>query len=472
MTVTVRSLACLLLFPLSLAAADNIVPPEITHRVDPEYSLELQKVYLPVRTKIDIVVDPEGKPFSLAATPPIPQSVVEAVAKWRFKPGTQNGTRTAFRVSVVIPVRVSITRAVELGLQRRWFPTKPETADIVKAASMLDSASAAEGEKTVAAQPLDWQTRSKLIVYYSSLAGATTENRTARSNHILWLVKNQPEADILGSAYASLPGADNPLFDEASIAEWKRSWAALPQPVDVTPEVRNATNFLRIADPVAAERLLSPLVPQFDAAAVLLGDVYAVAGLGIRGVDLKSGHATAADAALPADEFSERSRSTLLTTQDIRLLLTGLNTVALEGRSLAKAGHLPAGYDTFCAALLQRGRSLYPETGASCDTTIEVRDQSGQMRIGGNVMEAHLVKKVQPNYPAEAKQRGIQGVVEFAAIIGPDGKIEDLKLVKAPLALYRESRDAVRQWEYRPTLLNGQPVSVITNLVVNFTLHQ
>jgi protein TonB len=87
-------------------------------------------------------------------------------------------------------------------------------------------------------------------------------------------------------------------------------------------------------------------------------------------------------------------------------------------------------------------------------------------------MEAHLVKKVQPNYPAEAKQRGIQGVVEFAAIIGPDGKIEDLKLVKAPLALYRESRDAVRQWEYRPTLLNGQPVSVITNLVVNFTLHQ
>ncbi len=53
-------------------------------------------------------------------------------------------------------------------------------------------------------------------------------------------------------------------------------------------------------------------------------------------------------------------------------------------------------------------------------------------------------------------------------MIGVDGKIRDLLLVRGPLALYQSSRDAVLKWEYKPVHLNGKPVGVITNIVVNY----
>jgi protein TonB len=87
-------------------------------------------------------------------------------------------------------------------------------------------------------------------------------------------------------------------------------------------------------------------------------------------------------------------------------------------------------------------------------------------------MEANLIRRVQPVYPPLAKSARVQGTVEFTATISKDGNIENLTLVRGHPLLVAAAREAVLQWKYRPTMLNGEPVEVITDIIVNFTLSQ
>ncbi len=96
----------------------------------------------------------------------------------------------------------------------------------------------------------------------------------------------------------------------------------------------------------------------------------------------------------------------------------------------------------------------------------------GPIRVGTGVAEANLIRKVMPVYPPLAKSARVQGTVEFTAIISKQGTIENLQLVRGHPLLVQAARDAVLQWRYRPTLLNGQPVEVVTDIIVNFTLAQ
>jgi len=95
---------------------------------------------------------------------------------------------------------------------------------------------------------------------------------------------------------------------------------------------------------------------------------------------------------------------------------------------------------------------------------------SGPIRVGGKVAAANLIRSVQPVYPALAKSARVQGSVEFTATISKEGNIENLTLVRGHPLLVNAARDAVLQWKYRPTLLNGQPVEVVTDISVNFML--
>jgi len=93
-----------------------------------------------------------------------------------------------------------------------------------------------------------------------------------------------------------------------------------------------------------------------------------------------------------------------------------------------------------------------------------------RIRVGGNVQAANLIRKVTPVYPPLAKQARVQGTVRFSAIIGKDGAIQNLQLVSGHPLLVPAATEAVKQWVYKPTLLNGEPVEVITQIDVNFTL--
>jgi protein TonB len=93
-----------------------------------------------------------------------------------------------------------------------------------------------------------------------------------------------------------------------------------------------------------------------------------------------------------------------------------------------------------------------------------------RLRVGGAVQAAQIVKRVIPVYPALAKQARIQGTVKLIGVIATDGTVQQLHVLSGHPLLVQSALDAVRQWVYRPTLLNGEPVEVEAPIDVNFTL--
>jgi periplasmic protein TonB len=93
-------------------------------------------------------------------------------------------------------------------------------------------------------------------------------------------------------------------------------------------------------------------------------------------------------------------------------------------------------------------------------------------KVGGEVQAAKLVKKVTPLYPQMARQVRVSGTVELIGVIAKDGTIQQLQVVSGHPLLVKAALDAVRQWIYSPTLLNGQAVEVIAPISVHFTLSQ
>jgi periplasmic protein TonB len=114
-----------------------------------------------------------------------------------------------------------------------------------------------------------------------------------------------------------------------------------------------------------------------------------------------------------------------------------------------------------------------PEPPAPAQTPAAAKPKpAGPIKISTGAAEARLISRVMPAYPALAKETRIQGIVEFRATISKQGNIENLQLVRGHPLLVNAAREAVLQWKYRPTLLNGLPVEVLTDIVVNFTLVQ
>lgn len=93
-----------------------------------------------------------------------------------------------------------------------------------------------------------------------------------------------------------------------------------------------------------------------------------------------------------------------------------------------------------------------------------------RIRIGGNVAAAQMTHQVQPKYPKEAKQKHISGTVILHAVIARDGHVQELQYISGPPLLMRSAMDAVRQWRYKPTKLQGEPVEVDTTISIVYTL--
>jgi protein TonB len=95
---------------------------------------------------------------------------------------------------------------------------------------------------------------------------------------------------------------------------------------------------------------------------------------------------------------------------------------------------------------------------------------SGPLRIGGGIERPRKIRDVVPEYPAIARNAGIQGTVVIDAIIGPDGRVTRAAIRESRPLLDQAALAAVRQWVYTPTRLNGIPVAVIMTVEVRFTL--
>jgi TonB family protein len=129
-------------------------------------------------------------------------------------------------------------------------------------------------------------------------------------------------------------------------------------------------------------------------------------------------------------------------------------------KALAQKSALPPSQRAAGEAIAMNGGAV--ETGQAAGA-------NDPLRVSGAVMAGQIVKQVHPVYPAEARAARIQGTVTLKAVIGKDGVVEQLSVVSGPPELVQSAMDAVRQWQYKPFLLNGNPVEVQTTINVNYT---
>ena len=113
-----------------------------------------------------------------------------------------------------------------------------------------------------------------------------------------------------------------------------------------------------------------------------------------------------------------------------------------------------------------------PASPAMGPGTTPAGENRMQIRLGGPVQAAKIVRRVQPQYPEVARNERLQGTVRLHAIIDKDGSISRLVVLRGYCSLAKASMEAVRQWRYSPTLVNGEPVEVDTTIDVIFSLMQ
>jgi TonB family protein len=93
-----------------------------------------------------------------------------------------------------------------------------------------------------------------------------------------------------------------------------------------------------------------------------------------------------------------------------------------------------------------------------------------RIQLQGNVQASKIIKRVAPSYPDGARRERLEGTVRFHAIIGTDGSVQQVRVIRGYCSLSEISLPAVKQWRYTPTLLNGEPVEVDTTIDVIFSL--
>jgi len=120
--------------------------------------------------------------------------------------------------------------------------------------------------------------------------------------------------------------------------------------------------------------------------------------------------------------------------------------------------------------MLSRALAIVQQQRLTGMTTTMSPSGGAPVRVGGDIAEPKKIKDVKPVYPAAAQAAGIEGVVILEATIAPSGYVSDARVLRSIPALDQAAVEAVRQWAFTPTLLNGAPVQVIMTVTVNFTL--
>ncbi len=329
----------------------------------------------------------------------------------------------------------------------------------------LTAAQVTDAEAAIQANPDDWQDRIRLLGFYATqerLPGATDTSHAARLQLVLWLIEHHPELNALRTPDAAIPFTIPTGVAMGGVEEAKQAWRqALATHSDDGRVLGNAAWFFRIKDRDQAVDLLRRAVaanPQDRMLADQLGAEYAVILLGVRAFD-SSGRASYFDPALANSPLAQTVRAELEQSSQAAVLYAAGSTLTDYRADVMKASGVedPGALAT---SLLERAKALDP-------TLVPTR-----IRVGGNVQAANLVTKVTPVYPALAKQARIQGTVRFSAVLGKDGSVVNLQLISGHPLLIAPAQDAVKQWVYKPTLLNGAPVEVLTQIDVNFTLIQ
>jgi TonB family protein len=182
----------------------------------------------------------------------------------------------------------------------------------------------------------------------------------------------------------------------------------------------------------------------------------------VRRVELISGHPMLAPAAIEAvKQWKYKPYRLNGEPFEVETKVTVTFTLLGDAAAEGTVGSVPGGIPTD-----DRGGIVSGVVGpAPANGSVPQR-----IRVSQGVAQSLIASKVQPQYPGDAKAQHIQGTVELKAIIDKEGNVANLQLISGHPMLAPAAFDAVRQWKYRPYLVNGTPIEVETTVTVNFTL--
>jgi TonB family protein len=177
-----------------------------------------------------------------------------------------------------------------------------------------------------------------------------------------------------------------------------------------------------------------------------------------------------------ADRADQYAAESLKAAQDARAALDA-ELKAQEGKWLKSydrtkelaAAAKAAGDKAMVEAVAGKEKADAIAAKEKADAAARAKARIAPLRVGGQIQPPRKIKDVQPVYPAMAQSARAAGVVTIEATIGPDGKVIDATVVRSIPLLDQAALDAVRQWEYAPTLLNGVPVAVLVTVTITFT---
>jgi TonB family protein len=371
-------------------------------------------------------------------------------------------------VACALPLVYSAA-ALQVTQPQAQLPPNPGLAQMLTTGSKLSASEAQELEGQLARHSDDVTIRGMLASYYyaHSLVDPFRE-------HVHRLIEQHPESQM--ALYYSRLQLGSSLDVEHVKTLWLQEAAAHPENAQI---LANAAAYVGEKDPSAEEdllkraRQLEPTSPEW---------VKRLADLLSRAIS-RSFAEQMAEIPRVEPTFADAARVEIETSNDA-------SVVGTVGEFLASAypwGRLPTSpQGDFAELLLNRAQALEPNNAewpaaltrlhatrepavapAAPDT---LKKMVPRIRVGSAVQLGNLIQQPHPVYPPLAKQARIQGVVRFNVIIGQDGRISDINVISGHPLLITAAQEAVKQWVYRPTLLNGNPVEVATIVDVQFTL--
>jgi TonB family protein len=356
-------------------------------------------------------------------------------------------------------------------------------------------------EATLRANPADKDLHRRLFAAYMTCASSSVQSasRSQRLAQILYWIENFPSDPVSSSPLIYVPSTIGPFADSADHQVVRQAWKNAVDRYPADPNtLLNAVRFLYPEHPEEAEQLLSSAVerePADHRIAANLGFLYAMDILGITGPD---GQAARSDT--DHQRLRERAQSELDRSRNF-FVVTGAGTALpnlFPHTELARVANGDTAVFEKAAQLMARARDLgaqetelqgpmpligefqqfqqrqsgtlsgNPSPQGEPAPDVLIGDGSS-VRIDDTVQAARLIEKPDPVYSREARQARLQGRVRLQIVVARDGHVEDLKLVFGHPLLVSAAVEAVRQYRYKPTLLNGKPVQVTSQVEVLFT---
>ncbi|MCU1273554.1 MAG: peptidase BlaR1, partial [Bryobacterales bacterium] len=428
---------------------------------------------------------------AMARSPKISRRIERILDLPNIGPGVIRRGLWVAILACAVPL-VYTAAALQLSRSASERALNPGLAQLLTEGSKLSAAEAQQLEQQLAADPENLTVRGKLISYYGANA---TEH--PRMEHIFWLIQHHPESEIaIYYSRSYMPRFSQPDYDHA-----KDLWLQVSAHAEDARVLANAAQFIGLNDPFAEEDLLKrareidPSNPEWTKQ---LADLFSLSiGRWFLEPQIPAVPATEQSFAAAAKAELEGSADAALVGAVGEFLASGpragdppeLFTVRAPVGSFASrppAERPPVQVQSdYAEHLLQRAQSIDPlnqEWSRALARLHAARESATsqplptppngvqRIRVGAAVQQSNLRQSISPVYPPLAKQARIQGVVRFNVIIGKDGHISNVTLVSGHPLLVPAAQEAVKQWIYKPTLLNGDPVEVATMVDVPFLL--